>query len=111
MVLSSAIEYLTSTVRLLTHRRRRSYLVKFEETIEECLADVELSVREMIGSAFNQLMEQKPTVSSGSDKGGYSVRDLLALRAKIQSGVSGVFKSKLEKDSGMISTNLLPGMS
>ena len=53
MVLASAIEYLASTIRLLSHRRRRSYLVEFKETIRECVADLELGVREAIGSAFN----------------------------------------------------------
>ena len=55
-------------------------------------------------------MEDGATSSSDSAKGRYSTRDVLGLRAKIQSSVSNVFKAKFEDSKSMMSTNLLPGI-
>ena len=113
-MLTSSIEHLFSVVRLLTHRRRRSYLVGFEDTVKDCLAELEVNVREVIGAAFNHVLEagstaERSTAESGKSKGVYSTRDMLNLRAKIQSGVSQVFSSHLKAGGSKIATNLLPG--
>ena len=94
-------------MRLLTNRRRRTNLATLVDNIKECVVDLEVKVREVVSDSFNQLMEK-----SGSDSArtaGYTTKDLLALRAKIQSGVSKVFGGQLEDDTSKISLSLFPG--